>query len=320
MAHCEDLFIASSEARDERIHLREKRSDAPAADAPTKAVLFVHGATYPGVMFDVPTSSWLDHAVADGYSAYALDVRGYGASTRSPVLDQPAKDNPPFARAESAVADIADAIAAIRERTGVDTVDLVGWSWGTMTTGMYAASSPGTINRLVLFAPVYSCERLDRINALEDRDNPHRLRPLGAYRTETAAQARERWDAEIIADDPDSWRDPAVLDRWYEQMLRDEPADYVRAPNGVLVDLWEAFNGRARYEAGDIDVPTLVIRATQDATAIRDDALGLFDRLGSAYKQYDEIGRGTHFLLLERRAPQLFDRVSAFLASPLSTD
>jgi alpha-beta hydrolase superfamily lysophospholipase len=84
------------------------------------------------------------------------------------------------------------------------------------------------------------------------------------------------------------------------------------------VDLWEAFNGRARYEAGDIDVPTLVIRATEDATAIREDGLGLYDRLGSAYKQYDEIGRGTHFVLLERRAPQLFDRVSRFLASPLA--
>ncbi|ERJ20431.1 proline iminopeptidase protein [Salinisphaera shabanensis E1L3A] len=318
MPRCEDLFITSSEAPNERIHVREKTADSPAADTPAKAVLFVHGATYPGVMFDVPTSSWLDHAVDDGYAAYALDVRGYGASTRSPVLDEPAQDNPPFARAESAVADIADTIAFIRERTGVEKIDLVGWSWGTMTTGMYAASQPGTINRLVLFAPVYSCERRDRIAALEDRDNPHRLRPLGAYRTETAAQARERWGAEITAADPDSWRDPAMVERWYDAMLRDEPADFVRAPNGVLVDLWEAFNGRARYEAGDIDVPTLVIRATEDATAIREDGLGLYDRLGSAYKQYDEIGRGTHFVLLERRAPQLFDRVSRFLASPLA--
>ena len=320
MPRCEDLFITSSEAPDERIHLREKTPDAPAQGVAPKAVLFVHGATYPGVMFDVPTSSWLEHAVADGYNAYALDVRGYGASTRSPVLDAPPADNPPFARAESAVADIADAIATIRERTGVETVDLVGWSWGTMTTGMYAAGAPGTINRLVLFAPVYSCERLDRIAALEDRDHPHRLRPLGAYRTETADQARERWGAEITVADPDSWRDPAMVDRWYDVMLENEPGDCVRAPNGVLVDLWEAFNGRARYEAADIHVPTLVIRASEDATAIRADGLGLYDRLGSVHKQYDEIGHGTHFLLLERRAPQLFDRVSRFLASPLASD
>ena len=57
MPRCEDLFITSSEAPDERIHLREKTPDAPAQGVAPKAVLFVHGATYPGVMFDVPTSS-----------------------------------------------------------------------------------------------------------------------------------------------------------------------------------------------------------------------------------------------------------------------
>ena len=316
MTHAEDFWIDSSAAPAERIHVREKHAGGEPT-APGKAVLFVHGATYPGAMFDVPGSSWLGHAVADGYAAYALDVRGYGASTRSAALDAPAADNPPFARAESAVADIADVIAAIRERAGVDTVDVVGWSWGTMTTGMYAATRPGTINRLVLFAPVFCCEQRTRIAALADPDDALRLRPLGAYRTETAAQARERWDAEITVEDPAEWRDPAIIDAWFTAMLADEPGDAVRAPNGVLVDLWEAFNGRARYEPGDIDVPALVIRATQDATAVRDDGLALFDRLGSTHKQYDEIGRGTHFLLLERRAPQLFTRVSRFLDSPL---
>ena len=316
MAQLEDLRIESSAAPGEHIHLREKRAgDDPAAAG--KALLFVHGATYPGVMFDVPGSSWLDHAVADGYTAYAMDVRGYGASTRGAALNAPAADNPPFARAESAVADIADVIARIRERAGVETVDIVGWSWGTMTTGMYAATRPGTINRLVLFAPVFCCEQRARIAALADPADDLRLRPLGAYRTETAEQARERWDAEITVEDPTEWRDPEILDAWFTAMLANEPGDAVRAPNGVLVDLWEAFNGRARYEPGDIGVPALVIRATQDATAVRDDGLALFDRLGSTHKQYDEIGRGTHFLLLERRAPQLFTRVSRFLDSPL---
>lgn len=316
MPRSEHFLIDSSQAPDERIHLQEKTADGEPAAA-GKAILFVHGATYPGVMFDVPGSSWLDHAVADGYTAYAMDIRGYGASTRTLALDAPARDNPPFARAESAVADIADVVAFIRERSGVETLDIVGWSWGTMTTGMYAAGAPGTINRLVLFAPVFCCHRPDRIAALADPTDTSQLRGLGAYRTETADQARERWGAEITATDPSLWRDPAMVDTWFAAMLENEPGDAVRAPNGVLIDLWEAFNGRARYEAGDIEVPTLVIRATEDATAIRADGLTLYDRLGSVHKQYDEIGHGTHFLLLERRAPQLFDRVSRFLASPL---
>ena len=313
---CEDLHIPSSDVAGEHIHLREKYAGT-SPGTPGKAVLFVHGATYPGAMFDVPGSSWLDHAVADGYAAYALDVRGYGASTRPAALDAPARDNPPFSRAETAVANIADAIAVIRERAGVDAVDLVGWSWGTMTTGMYVSSDPGTIERLVLFAPVYACQRPDRIAALVDRDKPDTLRALGAYRTETRDEARQRWNAEIVADNVDDWRDPAVLNAWFDMMLADEPGDAVRAPNGVLVDLWEAFNARPRYNAGAITVPTLVIRGTDDATAVRADGLALFDALGSADKQYAEIGRTTHFALLERRAPQLFDTVSRFLAHRL---
>lgn len=313
---CQHHHIDSSAAAGERIHLRERHAgDSPAAAG--RAILFVHGATYPGVMFDVPGSSWMAHAVADGYAAYAIDIRGYGASTRGPALGAPANDNPPFARAESAVADIADAVVFIRARAQVETVDIVSWSWGTMTAGMYAAGAPGTIGRLVQFAPVYCCEQPAQVAALADPDAAGRLRALGAYRSQTMAQARERWDAEITAHYASDWRDPAVLDAWFTAMLVDEPADAVRAPNGVLVDLWEAFNGRARYEAGAIDVPTLVIRGTQDATAVREDGLGLFDRLGGAHKRYIEIAHGTHFLLLERRAPQLFDSVSAFLAKPL---
>ncbi len=315
---CNDLNIASTVAQGEHIHLREKYA-GNRPNAPGKAVLFVHGATYPGAMFDVPGSSWLDHAVADGYAAYALDVRGYGASTRPAALEGPARDNPPFSRAETAVADIADAIATIRERADVATVDLVGWSWGTMTTGLYASSGPGTIRRLVLFAPVYCCHRPDRIVGLADRNAPDTLRALGAYRTETLDEARQRWNAEIVARDPDEWRDPAILSAWFEMMLANEPGEAVRAPNGVLVDLWEAFNARARYDAGAITVPTLVIRGTDDATAIRADGLGLLDSLGSADKQYVEIGRTTHFALLERRAPQLFETVSRFLGGRLDS-
>lgn len=316
MAISESFSIDSTAVPGEHIHLREKRAGNDPA-APGKAILFVHGATYPGVMFDVPGSSWLEHAVADGYSAYAMDVRGYGASTRGTAFDAPARDNEPFARAESAVADITDVIAFIRERAQVDTLDIVAWSWGTMTVGMYAAGQPGTINRLVLFAPVFCCERPTRIAALADPEDERRLRPLGAWRSETVAQARERWDADITAADPSDWRDPAILDDWFAAMLVNEPGDAVRAPNGVLVDLWEAVNGRARYEPADIHVPTLVIRASDDGSAIREDGLALFDRLGSAHKHYDEIGHGTHFVLLERRAPQLFARVSRFLDGPL---
>ncbi|ROO27061.1 hypothetical protein SAOR_09550 [Salinisphaera orenii MK-B5] len=311
-----DLHVDSSHAPGERIRLRERHAGVSPAAA-GRAVLFIHGATYPGAMFDVPGTSWLAHAVADGYAAYALDVRGYGGSTRPAAMDGPPERAAPFARADAAIADIADCIATIRERAEVDTVDVVGWSWGTMTCGGYAATRPGTIGRLVLFAPVFRHRDPSRLQALVGRRGAGDPGALGAYRTVTMAQAAARWDADFDGDDPARWRAPGVLERWFDLMCADEPAEVVRAPNGVLLDLAEALDGRALYDAGAIDRPTLVVRGSTDATAVRADALGLYDALGGAHRQYAEIADGGHFLLLERRAPALFETVSRFLRGPL---
>ncbi|MGN8158145.1 alpha/beta fold hydrolase [Salinisphaera sp. SWV1] len=280
-----------------------------------RAVLFVHGATYPGVMFDVPGASWMRRAVADGYDAYALDVRGYGGSTRPDCMAEPPEAGAPFCRAEDAARDIADAIAEIRRRAGVASVDVVAWSWGTMTTACHIAAGDSAVRRLVLFAPVYGVPNPDWVDGLSEPGQPNRLRRLGAYRTESQAQADARWAAQITAVRADAWRDPAVLGAWFEAMQADEPGDVVRAPNGVLLDLWSAFNGRPRYEAARIQVPTLVIRGGADTTATRADGLALLDALGTKEKCYVEIAHASHFALLEHRRHVLFDQVAAFLDS-----
>lgn len=310
------MTLASSVAPDETIRLREATAVGRPGHA-GKAILFVHGATYPGVMFDVPGASWLTRAVADGYDAYAIDIRGYGGSYRPPAMDEPADIGEAFCRAGDAMADIADAVAFIRRRTGTASVDIVGWSWGTITSGCYAATRPGTIGRLVLFAPIYATPQPDWTAALAAADAPHQPRPLGAYRQETQGQADARWAAEITAVRPEAWRDPAILDAWFTAMLVDEPGQAVRAPNGVLLDLWEALSGRALYSASDIAVPTLVIRGGADTIASRTDGLALFDALGSEHKQYIEIANASHYALLEHRRHALHANVAAFLSAAM---
>ena len=320
MIDSRDFFVVSSQAAGEHIRVRQRVGErlASVADERTRApVLFVHGATYPGVMFDVPGVSWMQAVAAQGRAAYALDVRGYGGSTRPDSMGQPAADGVPCCHAESAAGDIADVVAAIQARSGAEQVDIVGWSWGTLTSGLYASCQPAALRRLVLFAPVYGARNPHWLAQLAEPDNPDVMRAVGAWRSESRAQAGARWAAQIQADDPQTWRDAAVLDAWYDAMLADEPAsappDAVQAPNGVLEDLWAVFNGRARYNAGAINVPTLVIRGSCDPTATREDALGLLDSLGSAHKQYTEIGHATHFALLEHRRHALIDQVGAFL-------
>ena len=73
-------------------------------------------------------------------------------------------------------------------------------------------------------------------------------------------------------------------------------------------------NGRPLYDPAPIRCPTLLIRGGADPTATRADALGLFDRLGATDRHYVEIAGGAHFVSAERRAPQAFAAVRAFLA------
>lgn len=302
------------------IYVRERLPENTAPDAKNgQAVLFVHGATYPGITFDTPLAdgeSWMARMAEAGYKTYYMDQRGYGESARPAAMAEPASDNPPFARAADVLPDMDAVVEFIRERTGDDRIDLVGWSWGTVTTGMYTAAHNDKIDRLVLYAPVYQYENQAWTSKLADPDNGDRLADVGAYRTVNREQADARWADQIDADPVTEWRSDAVFTRWFDAMLAMEPgesAEQVKAPNGVLVDLWEIFNGRAIYEASKITVPTLVIRGDDDPTATDADARGLYGQLGAATKRYVVVGDATHFLCLEKNAPQLFAETQLFL-------
>src|SRR6202000_2337486 len=57
-----------------------------------KVVLFVHGAGTPAeVAFDVPYQdySWMEYLARAGFDVFAMDMTGYGRSTRPAAMDDP---------------------------------------------------------------------------------------------------------------------------------------------------------------------------------------------------------------------------------------
>lgn len=305
-------WIASSDEAGLHLHLR-----AHGDDPGRPPVLFVHGATYASRLYDIPHpgASWLKATAAAGFAAYAIDLRGYGRS-RSEVMEQ-AKT--PYARAAEVIRDIDDALRWIAARHGVERVRVVGGSWGSVTTALYAATiGADRVERLVLYAPIFAERNEGWLALLSHPDDPARLDPdLGAARLIGEADTRKRWDDEIP--DGEDWRDEAVFQALVQSSLSDDPLAKTReppsflAPNGTLVDLWEAFNSRPLYDPGAVRCPVLLIRGGADPTATRADALNLFDRMGSAEKHYVEIANGAHFISAERGAPEVFDTVNAFL-------
>ncbi len=305
-------FIASSDEVGLALHLRAH------ADEPARApVLFVHGATYASRLYDIPHpgASWMRATADAGFAAYGLDIRGYGQS-RSTVMESATA---PYGRATDAIRDIDDAVAWICARHGVQSVRLVGGSWGSITTALYAATiGAARVERLVLYAPIFA-EVNPRWQALlADPDDTSRLNPhFGPARLITEHATRERWDAEIP--EGADWRDEVVFQALVQSSLADDPQSSCqtppafRAPNGTFVDLWEAFNARPLYDPADVRCPTLLIRGGADPTSTRTDALQLFDLLGADVKDYVEIANGAHFVSAERRAPSVFASVTRFL-------
>ena len=302
-------MVASTDVAGLDLHVRARGDDPDRAP-----VLFVHGATYASRLYDIPApgASWMADLADAGFAAYALDVRGYGRS-RMPSLP-----DAPFARAAQALRDIADVTAWIRARHGGARLHLIGGSWGSITGAMFAGGpGAGDVDRLVLYAPIFGARNDGWRRMLADPADPGRLAGWGPTRPVTEAATRARWDAEMPAGA--DWRDEATFRALVDASLADDPDAARRdppafaAPNGTFLDLWEAMNGRPSYDPARIARPTLLIRGGADPTSTRADALALFDRLGTPDRHYVEIAGGAHFVSAERRAPEVFAAVRAFL-------
>jgi len=305
-----------------QLHMREKFMANVGKVPGEKIVLFVHGATYssvPGFDIPLPGYSWMDYLAQRGYVAYCLDIRGYGGSTRPPEMDQPPSANPPIVRAEVAIKDITAAVEYIRKKHEVDKINLLGWSWGTVTTGMYTSRHNEKVNKLILFAPVYSVKH-PAAQRFEDPVNPGQPNlKIGAYRFTKAEDAVKRWLTSVKSAD---WIDPQARETWVKLILESDPTSWqrtppsLRSPNGVLVDIYYIFTERPIYEASQIKVPVLILRGDADTESLDADARGLFQKLTSApYKRYVLIGDGTHFINAEKNRWQLFQESLLFLDS-----
>lgn len=310
----EEFMIPSGDPGIE-LYVRNKHEQGTKAFAGERALLFVHGATYPAeTTFDLKLAgiSMMEFLAQRGYDVYLVDVRGYGRSTRPPEMDQPADQNAPIARTDTAVKDVGAAVDFILKRRKIPKINLMGWSWGTAIMGWYTAQNNDKVNKLVLYAPRW-------LNSTPSPANS--AGKLAAYRTVTMESAKERWLKGVAEEKKAALIPAGWFEAWAAATLGSDPAGskqtppVLRAPNGVLQDSQEYWNaGKPLYDPALIRVPTFLVHAEWDQDLPSSMLHAYFAKLTNApYRRYVEIGEGTHTVFLEKNRMQLFREVLAFL-------
>jgi pimeloyl-ACP methyl ester carboxylesterase len=300
----EDFHIPSGTAGVE-LFLRNKHPGNLKKFSPDRTVLYIHGATQPSeTVFDLPVGdgSWADYIASRGYDVWLVDVRGYGGSTA------PNDQSKPIGTTKEAVEDLGAAVKHILARRGIAKLQLIGWSWGTVITGSYAAEQPEHVAGLVLLAPPWLSLRGGTA-------------PAGAWQEWTADSSLKRLQAGVPDGQAEKIFPAAWRKRWEAALLASQPAAKTynppkfRSPTGVVADgvqFWGA--NKAFYDPGKISAPTLLIRGEWDELTPLNETQALFALLRNAQvRELIEIPRATHFIEVETGRDALFREVQNFL-------
>ncbi|GBQ90737.1 alpha/beta hydrolase [Gluconobacter albidus] len=307
----ENLFIPSDTA-DISLHLRHKRRADIKTFDPQRTILLMHGATLPAEsLFDVPVGegAFMDLLAQEGFDVYALNVRGFGGSTRPDGMGGAPEAALPQVRTETAVRDLSTAVDYLLVTLAIPRLCLIGMSWGGTVTGAYTAAHNDKVEKLTLIAPQWINDGVSRLDPGG---------PVPAYRRFNVQAFRQRW----LEGAPEQKREEILPAGWFEQwaavILASDPAEQdgvIRAPAGMIQDVrdyWSA--GKAFYSPEKITVPVLLLHAEWDLDVTTQQMRNLFSRFFNAsYRRWIEIGEGTHMVVMERNRWQVLEEILLFL-------
>jgi pimeloyl-ACP methyl ester carboxylesterase len=288
------------------------RPSANTGFRPRRAVLYVHGATFPSALsiahrFD--GKSWRDALNEAGFDVWGLDFYGFGHSDRYPEMNWPAADSPPLCVAQEAARQLEVAIRFILGHQNIERLSLISHSWGSMPTSIFAAAHSAQVDRLVLFAPIA-------------RREPRRYETPPAFPAWRIVTSEDQWNR-FIEDVPA--HEPPVLARahfeeWSRLYLDSDPESRSRDPFGVKTPLGpfseiiKAWHGQLAYDPAQIRSPVAIIRGEWDGLMPDDDARWLFNAFTQSPSKRDiKISRGTHLMHLEAMRQALWSESINFL-------
>lgn len=238
--------------------------------APKGAILLVHGRTWssrPDFDLQVPdlSRSVLASFVAQGFAAYALDLRGYGATPR----DQTGWLTPK--RSAEDIINVLGWVAA--QHPALPKPTLVGWSRGAIMAAMAAQAAPGKVSNVVLFG--FALDPELEFADLDPGDKP-------AMSRNSAASA----ESDFVSPDVTP---RTVIAAFVEQALKADP---------ILVDLKDDSDFNA-FKPDKLETPSLVIFGSDDPGLVIEDAGKMFAAIAAKDKQMVVLPGADHAAQLE---------------------
>lgn len=310
-----------------QLYLREKaRADLVDNPAGFRGVLLMlHGGYWPCTpAFDLAHEdySWMAALARRGWDVYAMDMLGYGRSSRplmddprnlpaeqqellSPhVLAAPAAPTYPFdlVTSDSEADDIDRVVDFIRARRGVDRVCLIGWSGGGCRSGTYIARHPEKIARLV----VYASSNYQRDGSRKPAQVPKPGTPMTLQTYEDFIT--KRWDPAISRADQVA---PGLKEVAWQASLASDPLGAtwgLAGGKGGLRGPSRTYWGWNRDGAAQVTLPTLVM--VGDGDRLLPSNRELYADLGASPKAFVEFACGSHFAQWEKQR-HLLHRLSA---------
>lgn len=297
------------------LFVREKAPAAVIASgkaAPGTVALFVHGGYSPATLaFDVAYRdySWMQYLAEAGFDVFAMDMTGYGRSSR-PMMDDPcnlgpdtqnqlipktlsAPCQPKYAyqlvTSDTETADIDRVVDAIRALRGVDKVTLIGWSGGGIRIGTYTVRHPEKVDKLI----IHASSNYSRTNP----DNPPKLPVAGVPVTMQTRDVGEktRW---LGTQKCAGQVEPGMPDVIWKLNVDADPIGATWGSGGLRAPS-RTYWGWNANSARKITVPTLFL--VGEADNLTKSNLELLADLGSQTKAFLGIACGTHFTVWEKQ-------------------
>jgi len=253
---------------------------------PKGVIVLLHGRTWsalPDFDLQVPGDqrSVMQSLNARGYSAFALDMRGYGKTPR---------DATGWLTPDRAARDVAEVLEWLAKEKKISRPTLLGWSYGSLVAQLAAQRRPELLSGLILFG--------------YPRD-PAKL----VFPDEPAAPARAANTREAAASDFISPRvtPKKVIDAYVEAALAADP---------VRVDWRDQPAGFGELDPSKVTVPTLLMHGERDPLAPAEAQARMFVGLGTADKQWVVLAGGDHAALIEDTHPAFIAAIVAFVSRP----